>query len=33
MLAYERLISFPMHPGLTDDDQDRVVAVLADLTT
>jgi dTDP-4-amino-4,6-dideoxygalactose transaminase len=31
--AYERLISIPMHPGLTDDDQDRVVAVLADLTT
>ena len=28
-----RLISIPMHPGLTDDDQDRVVAVLADLTT
>lgn len=29
--VYERLISLPMYPALTEADQDRVVSVLADL--
>lgn len=32
-LAYQGLISMPMHPGLTDDDQSRVIEVLASLVT
>lgn len=29
--AYEQIISLPLHPGLTEDDQDIVVAALRDL--
>ncbi len=28
-LAWERLVSLPLHPGLTDEEQERVIAVLA----
>lgn len=31
--AYQRLISLPMHPSLTDDDQTRVIDVLASLVS
>jgi UDP-4-amino-4,6-dideoxy-N-acetyl-beta-L-altrosamine transaminase len=31
--AYAGLLSLPMHPGLTDDDQDRVVTTLQDTLT
>jgi perosamine synthetase len=29
--VFPRLLSLPLHPGLTDDDVDRVCALIADL--
>jgi perosamine synthetase len=29
--VFSRLLSLPLHPGLTDDDVDRVCALIADL--